>query len=60
MPTDLPNLRGCIHFDERGAIFCVSDFIRVAGLPDDMRLRSVIIEEVREIMPGVRILEELN
>ena len=60
MPDGLPDLEGCIHFDERGAIFCVSDFIRLAGLPNDERLRAVIIAEVREIIPGIRILEELN
>jgi hypothetical protein len=60
MPDDLPDFQECIHFDERGALFSVSDFIRIAGLPDDMRLRAVIIEELREIIPGIRILEELN
>lgn len=58
MPGDLPNMKGCIHFDERGPIFSVSDFIRIAGLPDDERLRLVIIAEVLEIIPGIRILEE--
>jgi len=60
MSVDLPDLHGCIRFDDRGAIFSVSDFIRKAGLPDDVRLRAVIIEELREIIPGIRILEELN
>lgn len=57
MPGDLPNMQGCIHFDEKGAIFSVSDFIRISGLPDDERLRLVIIAEVMEIIPGIRILE---
>lgn len=57
MSTDF---RQYIYFDEKGAIFSVSDFIRVFGLPDDLRLRLVIIEEIKDIFPGIRIKEELN
>jgi hypothetical protein len=46
--------------DQDGAVFSLSDFLALSGLPDDARLRAVIIEEIREIFPGIRILEELN
>jgi hypothetical protein len=46
--------------DEDGAVFSVSGFLAISGLPDDPRLRAVIIEEIREIFPGIRILEEIN
>jgi hypothetical protein len=49
-----------VYFDDKGAVFSVSAFITLNGLPDDARLRAVIIEEIQEIFPGIRILEELN
>jgi hypothetical protein len=50
----------CIYMDEHGAVFSVSGFLALSGLPDDAQLRAVIIEEIREIFPGIRILEEIN
>jgi hypothetical protein len=46
-----------IYMDGEGAIFCLSAFITLNGLPDDPRLRSVIIEEMRSIFPEIRIPE---
>lgn len=50
----------CIYMDENGPVFSVTHFLALNGLPDDARLRAVIIEEVREIFPDIRIMEELN
>jgi hypothetical protein len=50
----------CIYMDDNGAVFSVSGFLALSGLPDDPRLRAVIIEEIQVIFPGIRILEELN
>lgn len=51
----------CFHFDGSGKpVFSVSEFIRLNGLPDDPRLRKVIIEELLEVLPDVRILEDCN
>ena len=51
---------GCFYMDDEGAVFSISAFIALNGLPDDPRLRTVIAEEIREVFPDVRILEELN
>jgi hypothetical protein len=49
-----------VYIDENGAVFSVSAFLTLSGLPNDARLRAIIIEEVQEIWPEIRILEELN
>jgi hypothetical protein len=49
-----------IYIDKNGAVFSVSAFLTLNGLPNDARLKAIIIEEVREIWPEIRILEELN
>jgi hypothetical protein len=54
------NSGALIYTDEGGAVFSVSAFLTLNGLPDDPRLRAIIIEETREIWPEIRILEELN
>jgi hypothetical protein len=51
---------GCFYIGDEGAVFPISAFISLNGLPDDPRLRTVIAEEIREMFPDVRILEELN
>lgn len=51
---------GCFYEDDKGTVFSVSTFISLNELPDDPRLRAVIVEEIRELFPDVRILEELN
>jgi hypothetical protein len=51
---------GCFYTDDEGAVFSISAFISLNGLPNDPRLRTVIAEEIREMFPDVRILEELN
>jgi hypothetical protein len=50
----------CIYLDNEGAVFSVAAFLALNGLPDDARLRAVILEEVREIFPDIRILEQIN
>jgi hypothetical protein len=49
-----------IYIDENGVVFSVSAFLALSGLPNDARLRAIIIEELREVWPEIRILEELN
>jgi hypothetical protein len=51
----------CFRCDEYGTIyFCVGAFLRLNKLPDDPRLKLVVIEELLEIFPEVQILEELE
>lgn len=54
------NTDRCIYLDKDGPVFSVTTFLALNGLTDDARLRAVIIEEVRAIFPGIRIMEELN
>jgi hypothetical protein len=51
---------GCFYMDDEGAVFSISVFISLNGLPDDPRIRTMIIEEIQEMFPDVRILEEIN
>ena len=51
---------GCFSMDDKGTVFSVPTFISLNKLPDDPRLRAVIVEEIRALFPDVRILEELN
>jgi hypothetical protein len=51
---------GCFYMDDKGTVFSVSTFISLNELPDNPRLRAMITEEIRQIFPGIRILEELN
>jgi hypothetical protein len=50
----------CFYMDDKGTVFSVSTFISLNELPDNPRLRAMITEEIRQIFPGIRILEELN
>jgi len=51
----------CIWIDEDGNIyFCLTDFIRMNKLPDSQGLRMVIIEELREMIPDMLIIEDWN
>jgi hypothetical protein len=51
---------GCFYMDDEGPVFSISAFISLNGLRDDPRLRTVIAEEIRELFPDIRILEELS
>jgi hypothetical protein len=51
---------GCFYMDDEGAVFSISAFISLNGLPDDLLIRTMITEEIREMFPDVRILEEIN
>jgi hypothetical protein len=49
----------CFCCDEYGTIyFCVGAFLRLNKLPDDPRLRLVVIEELLDVFPEVQILDE--
>ena len=54
------NVDRCFRLDGDIPVFSVADFMRLNSLPDDPRLRSIVIEEVREMFADVRILEEAN
>lgn len=51
---------GCFYLDQDVTVFSVAAFIHQNGLPDDPRLRAIICEEIRNILPDIRILEEMN
>jgi hypothetical protein len=49
----------CFCCDEYGTIyFCVGAFLRLNKLPDDPRLKLVVIEELLDVFPEVQILDE--
>jgi hypothetical protein len=54
------NPDGCFYMDDEGVVFSIAAFILRNELPDDPRLRAVIAEEMREMFPDIRVLEELN
>jgi hypothetical protein len=54
------NLGSCFRLEGDTTFFSVADFMRVNQLPDDPRLQEVVIEELREMFPAVRIVEEEN
>jgi hypothetical protein len=59
MPT-IDSLGSCFRLEGDTILFSVDEFIRVSKLRDGPELRAVVIEELREIFPEVRILEEEN
>jgi hypothetical protein len=52
------NLGSCFRLEGDTTLFSVADFMRVNQLPNDPRLREVVIEEMREMCPDVRVIEE--
>ena len=50
----------CFRLVGDTVFFSVADFIRINKLRDDLQLRRAVIEEVREIFPEARIVEEEN
>jgi hypothetical protein len=54
------SLGSCFWLDGDTTVFSVADFLRVNKLRDAPQLRNAVIEEVREMFPDVRILEEEN
>jgi hypothetical protein len=54
------NLGSCFRLEGDITFFSVAEFMRVNQLPNDPRLREVVIEELCEMFPDVRIIEEEN
>jgi hypothetical protein len=50
----------CFHQDGGVTVFSVADFMRLNRLPDDPRLWNVVVDELREMFPDVRIQEDWN
>ncbi|GEM_PF-6894065 len=50
----------CFRQEGDTTFFSVAEFIRINKLRDDPQLRRAIIEEVRDIFPEARIVEEDN
>jgi lipopolysaccharide/colanic/teichoic acid biosynthesis glycosyltransferase len=56
----LDKLGGSFRLDGDTTVFSVGEFLRQNSLPDDPQLRSVVIAELREMFPEVRVMEEEN
>jgi hypothetical protein len=54
------NLDNCFRLEGDTILFSVADFIRVNKLRDGPQLRETVIEELREMFPDVRVVEEEN
>jgi hypothetical protein len=54
------SLGSCFRLEGDTTVFSVAEFFRVSKLRDDPDIREVVIEELREIFPDVRIEEEEN
>lgn len=47
------------YIDDSGKVyFSVEEFLRVNDFPDTPKLRYVVIQDIRSLMPGILILEE--
>lgn len=61
MDWPLEKVGDCFYVDDAGnTYFSVVDFIRENQLPDSRELRLAVIEELKEIYPGILIVEEWN
>ena len=57
--SPLKKIGGCFYEDDDGTkYFCVVDFIWTSPWSDTPAMRKIVIEEVREMDPSIRILEE--
>jgi hypothetical protein len=53
-------LGNCFRLEGDTTLFSVAEFIRLSKLRDAPEVRRAVIEELREMFPDVRILEEEN
>jgi hypothetical protein len=59
MDRELTQITYCYYIDRQGnEYFGVTDFIRHHNLPDNAQMRLTIAEDIKEISPGLLILEE--
>lgn len=56
----IDSLGSCFRLEGDTVLFSVADFVRVNKLRDDPQLRKAVVEELRELFPNVRVVEEEN
>jgi hypothetical protein len=55
----LTKVDDCFYLDGSGNVcFSVSAFLRANELPDEPRLKLVVIEELLNMFPNIRVLDE--
>jgi hypothetical protein len=54
----IDSLGTCFRLEGDTVFFSVAEFMRVNKLSDDPQLRKAVVEELREIFPNVRVVEE--
>jgi hypothetical protein len=56
----IDSLGSCFRLEGDTVLFSVADFVRVNKLRNDPQLRKAVVEELRELFPNVRVVEEEN
>jgi hypothetical protein len=56
----IDSLGSCFRLEGDTVLFSVADFVRVNKLRDDPQLRKAVVEELRDLFPNVRVVEEEN
>ena len=56
--VNIDSLGSCFRLEGGTVFFSVAEFMRVNKLSDDPQLRKAVVEELREIFPNVRVVEE--
>jgi hypothetical protein len=56
----IDSLGSCFRLEGDTVLFSVAEFIRLSKLRDAPQVREAVIEELREMFPDVRIVEEEN
>jgi hypothetical protein len=54
------DLGNCFWLEGEATFFSVAEFIRVSNLKDCPQVRQAVVEELLDIFPDVRIVEEDN
>src|SRR6185437_15244823 len=56
----IDSLGSCFRLEGDTVFFSVAEFVRVNKLRDDPQLRKAVVEELRDLFPNVRVVEEEN
>jgi hypothetical protein len=56
----IDSLGTCFRLEGDTVFFSVAEFMRVNKLRDDPQLRKAVVEELREMFPNLRVVEEEN
>jgi hypothetical protein len=56
----IDSLGSCFRLEDDRVFFSVAEFVRVNKLRDDPQLRKAVVEELREMFPNLRVVEEEN